>query len=290
MPPDVVLDMRHKEECFLNWGLHPGEAPELTRVAHEVWGDRFRFGHRRNRVYFLAWVAAGHGWEEGATEERQRLQRGDLFLHGPGRPRAVGVDPGRTLELYIAVAPDASALGALATECFGDRRGRLHTADPGVASRLWTQILQEARSGRRSAPAVCRRLLEALLLRATDEWGAGGAAAGQAERTFRRCRQYMRQSFAKVRTASDVAAACSVHPVHLSRLFRRFAGHGPLEHLNRIRMDAAAHLLVATPLTVKEIAREVGCADPYTFSRAFKRIHGRAPLHYREEALATREA
>jgi YesN/AraC family two-component response regulator len=37
-----------------------------------------------------------------------------------------------------------------------------------------------------------------------------------------------------------------------------------------------------TQLSVKEIAHQVGCADPYYFSRLFKKIVGSSPSEYRE--------
>jgi AraC-like DNA-binding protein len=48
-------------------------------------------------------------------------------------------------------------------------------------------------------------------------------------------------------------------------------------------MQKASQLLKETRLTVKEIAREMGYADPYIFSRAFKLVMGVSPKKFRDK-------
>ncbi|MBA3710812.1 MAG: helix-turn-helix transcriptional regulator [Planctomycetes bacterium] len=59
--------------------------------------------------------------------------------------------------------------------------------------------------------------------------------------------------------------------------FTAAAGAPPREHLEALRMDRAARLLVDTDGSVASIAAAVGYADPYHFSRVFRRVTGRAP-------------
>jgi len=49
-----------------------------------------------------------------------------------------------------------------------------------------------------------------------------------------------------------------------------------------VRMDLAKHYLMDTGLSIQEIAYLLAYAAPAPFSRAFKKVHGVAPLHYRE--------
>jgi AraC-like DNA-binding protein len=49
-----------------------------------------------------------------------------------------------------------------------------------------------------------------------------------------------------------------------------------------VRMDLAKHYLMDTALSIQEIAYLLAYAAPAPFSRAFKKVHGVAPQHYRE--------
>ncbi len=46
-------------------------------------------------------------------------------------------------------------------------------------------------------------------------------------------------------------------------------------------MRRAKELLVASPLTIGEVARRIGFADVHAFSKAFRQIEGMAPSRYR---------
>ncbi|MDX6655342.1 MAG: AraC family transcriptional regulator [Solirubrobacteraceae bacterium] len=52
-------------------------------------------------------------------------------------------------------------------------------------------------------------------------------------------------------------------------------------HLTAVRMDAAAGLLAAGSLTVREVAQRVGYRQPAQFAKAFRRHHGLSPSSYR---------
>jgi AraC-like DNA-binding protein len=81
-------------------------------------------------------------------------------------------------------------------------------------------------------------------------------------------------------TLDELAARSGFSAQHLGRLFRDQLGVTPLQYLGRLRMERAAELLTEGRLTVKAVARHLGFADPYYFSRAFKRHFGRSPSSY----------
>jgi AraC family transcriptional regulator, transcriptional activator of pobA len=53
------------------------------------------------------------------------------------------------------------------------------------------------------------------------------------------------------------------------------------EWITERRMAQARRLLVESDLTVEEIGRTVGYADPAYFVRSFRRNHGATPLRWR---------
>lgn len=81
---------------------------------------------------------------------------------------------------------------------------------------------------------------------------------------------------------ASVAEEVGVHPVRLSRHFRRHYGRTPGEYLRELRIDRARRDLVETDLSLAEIAHRSGFADQSHFTRSFKRSTGWTPGAYRE--------
>ncbi len=75
----------------------------------------------------------------------------------------------------------------------------------------------------------------------------------------------------------EIAAAANSSPSHLSRLFTAEFGHGPTEHLRRLRLDHAAALLRSGQANVTEAAYAAGYQSLGQFSRAFSGRHGKPP-------------
>lgn len=67
------------------------------------------------------------------------------------------------------------------------------------------------------------------------------------------------------------------HPDHLARSFRREVGETLIGHIQRVRLERARDLLADPRLSVREVARLVGFADPAYFSRIWRRHHGGPP-------------
>ncbi len=82
-------------------------------------------------------------------------------------------------------------------------------------------------------------------------------------------------------TLADLAAAAGRGTTTLNRLFGRHLGTSPLHWVADRRVDRACGLLASTPLSVAQVARRVGIADPYYFSRVFKQRTGIAPTTWR---------
>lgn len=64
--------------------------------------------------------------------------------------------------------------------------------------------------------------------------------------------------------------------------FAKLVGKPPLTYLTDWRMTLAADLLTETTATVAAVAHQVGYADAFGVSAAFKRIHGVSPSEYRK--------
>jgi AraC-like DNA-binding protein len=160
-----------------------------------------------------------------------------------------------------------------------DRLPGLHQ---GPAARRGAQLVREiVREAARAQPLSMLRMsalateLVAELLRGRQ--GSGGEAdlplleqaATQLARLGDRAR------------IADLAAGAGLSPSHFRTRFAQVYGVSPRTYGRRARLNRAKDLMVASSLSLSEIARRCGFADVHAFSKAFRQVEGTSPSDYR---------
>ena len=82
----------------------------------------------------------------------------------------------------------------------------------------------------------------------------------------------------------DVAREIATSSRQLQRVFSELAGSAFRDELAEVRMQHGAELLLATALSVSEIANRVGYRQAAQFAKAFRRHHGISPSGLRRAA------
>lgn len=82
-------------------------------------------------------------------------------------------------------------------------------------------------------------------------------------------------------SVASLALEASVSISLLDERFREVLGVAPIRYLTGWRMHVAEDLLRSSDLGVTAVARRVGYDSEEAFSRAFKRVHGKAPSVWR---------
>lgn len=96
-------------------------------------------------------------------------------------------------------------------------------------------------------------------------------------RPLRRAVELVRSAHSDRIDLQDAAAAAGISPTYLSRLFRAELGTSFTQFLNRVRVEHADRLIVATDLPLSRIAAESGFTSQSYFNRVFKSLTGQTP-------------
>lgn len=102
---------------------------------------------------------------------------------------------------------------------------------------------------------------------------------------FERVSHYIQEYYYQSLTIVSLAEQNNVNRNRLSYVFRRHAGMGPAQYLLKYRINMAQEMLFTSDAPVQQIAETVGFADPFYFSRVFKKQIGIAPTEYREKFI-----
>ena len=109
----------------------------------------------------------------------------------------------------------------------------------------------------------------------------GARRSGFHERVVEEIRGYVERNFQSA-TLQAAAAHVRMNPNYLSTYYKERTGENFGGLLLRVRMEAAARLLLDVRCRVQEVSAQIGYTSPKSFARAFKTYFGRSPREYRE--------
>lgn len=134
---------------------------------------------------------------------------------------------------------------------------------------------------------VLDRLLDLALITTLRAWfarpeaQAPGWYRAQSDPVVGTALRLLHDSPAHPWTVVSLAAKAGASRATLARRFTELVGEPPMSYLTSWRIASAADLLRDTDATVESIARQVGYANAFALSVAFKRLRGISPSRHR---------
>jgi AraC family transcriptional regulator len=159
-------------------------------------------------------------------------------------------------------------------ERLAERRWEWRRADRALAHAVAS--IRHARAGR---PLACEEALY-LLLSEIGVMPPEGSCSGGAPSWLGEAVSLAGRQSGPIRIA-DIAAQVGVHPVHLTRVFRKHFGQSLRAYIRRIKVTSAAELLRSSDQSVCDVAAELDFFDQSHLCRAFKAECGISPSEYR---------
>ena len=115
------------------------------------------------------------------------------------------------------------------------------------------------------------------------EAGASGLAGWQRQRL----RTYIDAHLDRTIHVRQLSEIVRRSPAHFSRAFKRSFGAPPHAYIVRCRLERATHLMLATDISLSEIALACGFTDQAHLSNVFRQHIGASPAGWRQERRET---
>ncbi|MEU4425428.1 AraC family transcriptional regulator [Actinoplanes sp. NPDC024001] len=137
---------------------------------------------------------------------------------------------------------------------------------------------------------VLDRLLDLALIAALRAWFArpSGDAPGwyraHGDPLVGRALRVIHEEPARQWTVSGLAAVSGASRAAFARRFTDLVGQPPMTYVTHWRLDLAAEALRNSDATLNSIARQVGYANAFALTVAFKRVRGTSPQEFRTAA------
>jgi AraC-like DNA-binding protein len=218
------------------------------------------------------------------TQGRCRILAGNTWL--AGKPGTLFVLPARVPQFQQTLEYTCTTyIGfQLAASAFNQSPRTIQLSLDGFGSQWIENLCDLNQSGGQAAGRVVSHLLMALVehLNAleTNEQAATALHPCLAK-ALRFIQEHQQESF----RLSELADRVHLSPGHLSALFRKQFGYGPVRYLQYLRIRRAEQLLHNPHLTVQEVAYVCGFADVNYFGRVFRKAHGVSPGRWRKAAV-----
>lgn len=92
---------------------------------------------------------------------------------------------------------------------------------------------------------------------------------------------FMKENLSRSLSLDELARIAGMSASHYSAVFREKVQSAPINFFTFLKIQEACRLLENTQLRIKEVAYQIGYADPYHFSRVFANVMGVSPRDFR---------
>jgi AraC-like DNA-binding protein len=193
--------------------------------------------------------------------------------------------------------PDNSAVVASGSyQVTGDVSGRLLAALPGVVrvpredvrSPIMELLTVEVGRNEPGQQVVLDRLLDLALIATLRAWfarpeaDAPGWYRAHSDALVGPALRIIHDDPARPWTVASLAATTGASRAAFARRFTALIGQPPMTYVTHWRLDLAADLLRSTDATIGSVARQVGYANAFALTVAFKRVRGITPSQHRD--------
>jgi AraC-like DNA-binding protein len=210
------------------------------------------------------------------------LQPGAVFSYGPGVRQDIIADrPEPPVKYFVDFAGTKSKEILELSQLPAGTVAQILPAHE--IQSIFDELIRQGLRGSPRSPELCGKLLECMALEIAQARAPHQGVEMLSFLSYQQCRHHMEMHFHRLNTLREIAQECNLNAAYLCRLFQRYGHQSPYQYLLRLKMNQAAELLPQPGALVKQVAHQTGLADPFHFSRVFKKVFGLSPDTFRRQ-------
>ncbi|WP_189024326.1 AraC family transcriptional regulator [Paenibacillus albidus] len=272
-------------------------SPRFFAYYYKQWtGYRMSY-HQHDSTEIMYLISGGCVVDVMSGEGREdsfRLKRGELIILDANIPHRLIVEEGTSCRMlnvefgfseYGGVAPSVGRLARqeeVVAELLQNPFTSLVLPDPEDIYYVLKSLVLELDQRRTGEGSLIDLLFSELLLRLArlrrEQWHASQQPA---QIYVRRSIEFMHQNYDQAIQVKDIAAAVSLHPGYLHRIFKEHTSRTLTDYLTMLRMEKSKMLLGQSDIPIVEIADYVGISSRQYFHLLFKKYAHCTPVEYR---------
>lgn len=153
---------------------------------------------------------------------------------------------------------------------------------PGPDLPAISDLMQSAIASAATQPERTRADVWSVLLRLAGTPRAASLDGSASRDHVAAAMSYVESRLPEPLSIPQIAAAVSLSPGHLTRVFVAATGETVVSYVRRRRIDHARRLLTSSTMSISAIAASVGIPDLQAFNKACRAVTGRSPRQLRE--------
>ncbi|SDD01645.1 AraC-type DNA-binding protein [Paenibacillus sp. UNCCL117] len=291
------------EQSLFQAGLLEGDYHPRVRAYYFKQWISFQMAFHQHADTEIMYIISGHcrvDLQQGKHIERVLLKKGEFILLNADIPHRLIVEDGlpcRMLNIefrFEPCRPDDPFPSVRLLSAQDEPLGRLLAAglahivlrDPDEVYHLLKSLVLELDGKDKNSRLLIRLQMMQLLIRiARLQRSAEDSRQPHADYYIRQCVEFMHHNYDRDIRVKDIAAAVSLHPGYLHRIFRTQTGRSLTGYLTDLRIEKAK-MLLHTDIPILDVADYVGVGSRQYFHSLFKKQTGLTPTEFRRSIRA----
>ncbi|OBZ12509.1 AraC family transcriptional regulator [Bacillus sp. FJAT-26390] len=272
--------------------------PHVFAYYFKQWADYTMTFHTHDAIEIMYVISGSCGIEIEATSAaaacEMTLKKGEFIILDANVPHRLIVDergPCRMLNVEFDFRERPAAFPSMrqlaledefVAELITEPSSYLLLRDPSEVYQVLKSLVLELDSRGKSINLKAELLFAQLILAIARLHGESGAQGiNTVELYVKQAIEYMHHNYDRDIQVKDIAAAVSLHPGYLHRIFRAHYGKTLTGYLTELRMEKAKMLLRETDVAIADICDYVGVGSRQYFHAMFKKYTNQTPIAYR---------
>nr|WP_191297019.1 AraC family transcriptional regulator [Paenibacillus sp. PL91] len=278
----------------MNGDLHP----HVFAYYFKQWADYSMTFHTHDAIEIMYVISGACGIEVEATAAsaacEMTLKKGEFIILDANVPHRLIVDergPCRMLNVEFDFRERQAAFPSMRQLALEDEfvaklitepSSYLLLRDPSEVYQVLKSLVLELDSRGKSINLKAELLFAQLILAIARLHGESGTQGINAVELYvKQSIAFMHHNYDRDIQVKDIAAAVSLHPGYLHRIFSAHYGKTLTGYLTELRMEKAKMLLRETDVAIADICDYVGVGSRQYFHAMFKKYTGMTPIAYR---------